>query len=120
MAILKQKKETKKKTAEAEVKEPKIKKGVSFARTSVIKKPWISEKAQMRYEGHQYTFLVDLGANKRTVKEDVERKYGVNVIGVNITSIPMKTKTYRGIKGGKSKLKKATVKVKEGQKIEII
>ncbi len=87
----------------------------------VIKKPHISEKStRLIKEENKYTFIVDDGANKIEVKSGVERIYDVDVEKVTIVNIPDKKRRLGRIEGIKSGHKKAIVKIKEGQSIEIL
>ena len=85
-----------------------------------LKRPHVSEKTARGEKGRQYTFLVDPDANKSLVKNEVERFYKVDVIRVNITRLPAKSKQWMRHKGMQSIRKKAIVTLKEGQKIEIM
>ncbi len=85
-----------------------------------LKRPHISEKTARGEAGHQYTFMVDADANKALVKNEVERFYKVDVIRVNITRLPAKSKQWMRRKGMQSIRKKAIVTLKDGQKIEIM
>jgi len=85
-----------------------------------LKRPHVSEKTARGEAGRQYAFLVDPDANKALVKNEVERFYKVDVIRVNITRLPAKSKQWMRHKGMQSVRKKAIVTLKEGQKIEII
>lgn len=87
---------------------------------NVIKHPLVSEKAQDIQSKNQYTFLIDVSANKNAVREEVERRYGVKVIKTNIVQIKGKPKRFRNIIGTRSKIKKATVTLKAGDKIEVV
>jgi len=50
----------------------------------VIIRPVITEKTIMLMEkSNMLTFIVDIRANKRKIKEEVERLYGVKVVKVN-------------------------------------
>lgn len=113
----------KNKRKEKKVKVPMKKEGdrtSAMAIRNIIKKPWISEKAQRLYGEDRYTFLVSPDANKKMVKEEVERRYGVNVISMTMTSIKGKVKRFRYSTQRRQGVKKAAVKIKKGQKIEII
>ncbi len=96
-------------------------KGVSAMHAqNVIKRPWVSEKAQNLHSAHQYAFLVHPDANKKSVSREVEKRYGVNVVSVNITNIKGKMKRFRHTQKRGEGVKKALVTIKSGQKIEII
>jgi len=71
----------------------------------ILEKPWLSEKAlRLRSQG-QYVFLVKPEANKRLIREEVERRFGVKVKSVNIVK--------------KKREKKAIVTLMPGQQIDI-
>jgi large subunit ribosomal protein L23 len=87
--------------------------------------PRVSEKAYAQAGAlNTYVFVVPLSANKIEIKKAIETEYKVEVIDVNITRTQGKVKqSYRKggrtIKGARSDLKKAYVRVKEGQTIPV-
>jgi large subunit ribosomal protein L23 len=87
--------------------------------------PRVSEKAYGQAGTlNTYVFVVPLTANKIEVKKAVEDEYGVEVIDVNIARTSGKVKkSYRKggrtIAGTRSDLKKAYVRVKDGQTIPV-
>jgi len=85
-----------------------------------IKQPHISEKATDLAERDQYTFEISPSYNKSEVKKAVEGIYGVDVLSVNIIKIPAKKRRLGKTEGFRKAYKKAVVKIKEGQKIEIL
>lgn len=88
---------------------------------TVIKKPHISEKStRLTHEENSYTFVIDENANKIEVAQAVENLYDVDVEKVTIVNIPDKKRRLGRIEGVKSGYKKAVVKIKEGQSIEIL
>ncbi len=91
-----------------------------MARNSfVLNRPHISEKStDLASEGF-YTFRVDRSAGKREIKEEVERKYKVNVISVRVVNIPPKKRRVGRTEGVKKGYKKAIVKLKKGQSIDL-
>lgn len=86
----------------------------------VLKSHHISEKATELAKKNQYLFKVYSKANKIEIKKAIENLYGVNVLSVNIIKIPAKKRRRRRISGFKKGYKKAIVKIKEGQKIEVL
>ena len=91
---------------------------------SVIIKPIISEKANYLTDLRgTYSFLVDTKANKIQIKKAVEDAYGVKVAEVNTMIYAPKVSskyTKKGLQVGKTnKLKKAVVKLVEGEVIDI-
>ncbi len=91
-----------------------------FSNVFAVKNPWVSEKAYSLSQLGQYVFLVNPQTNKNEVKKAVKVIYKVDPISVNIVNLPGKSKKFGQIKGKKSGYKKAIVKLKEGQKIDIM
>ena len=89
------------------------------SKTFFVKRPWISEKATILQEKGAYVFLVHPKANKSTIKEEVQDRYGVRVEKVRTTKHQGKRKRHGGIMGRRAGFKKAIVTVKEGDSIEI-
>lgn len=87
---------------------------------SVLKEPQITEKASQLTKGNQYTFKVSAEVNKVQVKKAVEQLYGVDVIGVKIVKAQKKRRRVGRISGWTKAYKKAVVRIKEGQKIEVL
>jgi len=85
-----------------------------------VKQPHISEKASYLAEKDQYIFEVSPNYNKHEIKKSVEGIYGVNVLSVNIIKIPAKKRRVGRTEGFRKAYKKAVVKIKNGQKIEIL
>ena len=85
----------------------------------VLVEPWITEKTHAAMANNKYTFKVINGANKRQVKLAIEGIYGVKVENVNVVNILPKKKAYGRHEGTKSGFKKATVTLKQGDKIEL-
>ena len=91
---------------------------------SMIIKPVISEKANYLTDLRgSYSFLVDTKANKIQIKKAVEAAYGVKVADVNTMIYAPKVSskyTKKGLQVGKTnKLKKAVIKLVEGEVIDI-
>ena len=86
----------------------------------VIKQPILTEKSTYAMnEKAQYSFLVDRTATKDQIKKAVQEIYKVKVVG--ITTQVRKGK-FRRLKFGltqESTTKKATVRLAEGQAIEL-
>jgi large subunit ribosomal protein L23 len=87
---------------------------------NIIREPHISEKASTLTELNQYTFKVTPGTNKSEIKKAVEGTYGVKVLSVNIIKIPNKKRRVGRTKGFKKGYTKAVLKLKQGDKIEIL
>ncbi len=91
---------------------------------SIIIKPVISEKANYLTDLRgSYSFLVNTKANKIQIKKAVEAAYGVKVADVNTMIYAPKVSskyTKKGLQVGKTnKLKKAVIKLVEGDVIDI-
>ena len=71
-------------------------------------------------ELRQYVFEVLPQATKGQVKIAVEQLYGVNVEQVRMIRVPSKKIRIGKIKGIKKGFKKAVIKVKKGQHIEVM
>ncbi len=95
-------------------------KNVSEFGFRLLKAPHVTEKATGLLEKNQYVFKVFPKANKTEIKKTVEDSYGVEVEAVRIINIPAKKRRLGKITGMQSGCKKAIVKVKDGQKIEIM
>ena len=91
---------------------------------SIIIKPIISEKANYLTDLRgQYSFLVNPKSNKIQIKKAIELAYGVKVADVNTMIYAPKVSskyTKKGLQVGKTnKLKKAVIKLAEGEVIDI-
>jgi len=95
------------------------KSGIKFS-YETVKQPHISEKASYLSEKDQYIFEVSPNYNKKEIKNAVEGIYRVDVLSVNIIKIPAKKRRLGRTEGFRKAYKKAIVKIKEGQKIEIL
>jgi large subunit ribosomal protein L23 len=85
----------------------------------ILKRPIITEKSAKLAEQNQYVFEVAKEATKSQIKKEVEERFGVEVLKVRIINLPSKKRTFGRVSGFKKGLKKAIVKIKEGQKIDI-
>lgn len=97
----------------------KTKRTVNFS-YDAVREPHISEKATNLADKNQYIFKVSENFNKKEIKKAVEGVYGVDVLSVNVIKIPAKKRRIGRIQGHKKSYIKAVVKIKEGQKIEIL
>ncbi len=86
---------------------------------SIIKRPYLSEKAYAGDEKGKYEFLVENSANKLAIKEELSSRYNVTVKSVNIIRQKAKPKSWRGKSGKQVLKKKAIITLKPGQRIEI-
>ncbi len=87
----------------------------------VIKRPLLTEKSgRVREEGNFYTFEVEKNANKELIKQAVETLFKVHVIKVNTCTMPGKAKRFGKNSSEARRMKKAIVKLKKDEKIEIL
>ena len=87
----------------------------------IIKRPIVTEKNTLRAtQFNEYAFEVALGANRKEIKQAVEKLFGVKVLRVN-TLIGRSEPRKLGRSAGKRQLwKKAIVKLKEGDKFDFV
>lgn len=86
----------------------------------VLLEPLITEKSTGQKEEGRYSFRVHPDANKKSVREAVEKIFNVHVTKVNTSVVPGKWKRVRFRPGLTAEWKKATVTLKEGEKIEFV
>lgn len=88
--------------------------------TDVLKKPVLTEKSLLLQQTeNKYTFDVDLTANKTEVKIAVEKMFDVKVENVTIMNVRAKTKRMGKYVGKTNRRRKAIVKLKEGNTINL-
>ncbi len=87
--------------------------------SDVIKRPLITEKSTLlKGAANTVLFAVDSGANKKEVKDAVEKSFKVKVVDVRTMNVAGKTKRRGRTIGLRPGWKKAIVTLKEGDKIE--
>jgi large subunit ribosomal protein L23 len=111
-------KETEKEAGAAPKRVPR--KTVAGETYRVLKIPQVTEKATGLAGQNQYVFKVWPRANKLETKKAIEDLYGVDVVSVKIIKVPRKQRRLGRISGWRKGYKKAIVKIKEGQKIEVL
>jgi len=87
--------------------------------SQMVLTPKISEKAIYLAERGIYVFEVPSNANKIEVAKTVEAVFKVNVTDVNMAIAKGKLKRFKQIMGRQKDIKKAMVKLKAGQKIDL-
>ena len=87
----------------------------------VLRKPQLTEKSLQLAKSGLYTFLIDKNARKGQIKSAIKQHLGVDVLSVKIANFKSKTKMQRTRKGfyEVAGYKKALVKIKKGQKIDL-
>lgn len=88
----------------------------------IIKKIHLSEKAAVGQElNNEYVFEVDRSANKVQIRQAIETLYGKKVASVNTSNFDGKLRRQRTAYAGRSNhWKKAVVKLKEGEKLDLV
>ena len=84
-----------------------------------IRQPIITEKATILSEQNKTVFKVHSGANKNSIKKNVEKLFKVNVVKVNIINTKTKKKIKQGKLSKKPGYKKAIITLKKGQSIDL-
>lgn len=81
----------------------------------IIIEPLLTEKSQLGTQQNIYFFKVQKKANKKEIKDAVERVFNVKVKKVMIVNVKPKKRIRGRIEGKKSGYKKAIVVLKEGK-----
>ena len=120
MAILSEKKNSKKTTAKkAPVSLVEVKNKESLIYRTLIR-PQTTEKSHLALAFNKYIFRVTRMSDKQSVRRAIESLYGVHVTQVRMITIPKRRKLFRGKVGLVSAYKKAIVTVQEGEVIEAV
>lgn len=90
-----------------------------MADIALIKKILVTERSVALSETGKYVFTVEPRATKNEVKKAVHELYHVDVRGVNMITLPGKTKRFRNVKTKRAGSKKAVVTLAKGQTIDI-
>ena len=85
----------------------------------VLIAPVVSEKSYSLIEDNKYSFRVHEKAHKTQIRQAVEELFDVKVEAVNIVKVPSKPKRRGFSKGKKPGWKKAVVRLRAGDRIEI-
>ncbi|MDP6014136.1 MAG: 50S ribosomal protein L23 [Alphaproteobacteria bacterium] len=84
----------------------------------IILSPVITEKATELSEHNQFAFRVAKDATKPQIRAAVETLFGVKVTGINTITVKGKVKRFRGRPGRRPDIKKAVVRLAEGQSLD--
>ena len=84
-----------------------------------ILSPLVTEKSTNLSEQNKIVFKVPSKANKKNIKNNIEKIFKVNVTKVNIINKQNRTKLTRGRKVKVSGFKKAIITLKKGQNIDL-
>jgi large subunit ribosomal protein L23 len=86
----------------------------------IIQKPLITEKSTaLQEDGNWLAFRVHPNANKIQIKAAIEKIFGVTVLQVNTLNVQGKTKRFGRNIGVSKGWKKAMLRLKDGDKIEM-
>ena len=85
----------------------------------VIVAPVVTEKATVASEHNKVVFKVASKATKPQIKEAVEKLFDVKVKSVNTLVRKGKQRSFRGVRGIMSDVKKAIVTLEEGHRIDV-
>ena len=84
----------------------------------IIRSPLVSEKSTFISQFNYYVFKVSPSSTKMEIKNAVENIFKVEVKSVNTLNQKGKKKRFRGKVGVRAGIKKAFVKLAEGQTID--
>jgi large subunit ribosomal protein L23 len=84
-----------------------------------IRNPIVTEKATILSEHNKTVFKVHSGANKTSIKKNIEKIFKVTVTKVNIINQKKKKKIKQGKLSIKPGYKKAIITLKKGQSIDL-
>ena len=84
-----------------------------------ILSPLVTEKSTNLSEQNKIVFKVPSKANKKNIKNNIEKIFKVNVTKVNIINKQSRTKLTRGRKVKVSGFKKAIITLIKGQSIDL-
>ena len=87
--------------------------------SDVIVTPHITEKSTLMSENNAVVFKVADKATKPQIKAAVEALFDVKVVSVNTLTQKGKTKRWKGKPYRRSDVKKAVVRLAEGQSIDV-
>jgi large subunit ribosomal protein L23 len=85
----------------------------------IVLAPHITEKSTMLSEHNAVVFKVAAKATKPEIKAAIEALFGVEVVGVNTIVTKGKSKRWQGKPYQRSDVKKAIVRLAEGQSIDV-
>ena len=84
-----------------------------------ILSPLVTEKSTNLSDQNKIVFKVNVNANKKNIKKNIEKIFKVIVTKVNIINKKSRIKTTRGKKVRVKGFKKAIITLKKGQNIDL-
>jgi large subunit ribosomal protein L23 len=92
----------------------------SFPKFNLVK-PVLSEKAsRLKEESNAYVFQIIPSANKTAAAKEIESLYKVHVVKVQTIKTPPKPKRTGRFSGYRSGYRKVIVKLRAGEKIDLV
>lgn len=85
----------------------------------VIRRPLVTEKSTTLQPMGKYAFEVARDANKKEIKDAVEKAFKVKVAAVNVINMPATTRRVGRRQVAGSPWKKAVVTLRTGDKIQL-
>ena len=85
----------------------------------ILKRPLVTEKSTALGESNRYVFEVANNASKPEVRQAVQQAFNVSVIDVNTVTMRTKGKRFGVGFNRPTRMKKAVVRLKEGDKIQL-
>ncbi len=85
----------------------------------LLRRPVVTEKSTNASENGAVVFEVSMKATKSEIKKAVEELFKVKVKGVNTSVLKGKTKRFKGKLGKRKDIKKAYVRLEEGNTIDV-
>ncbi len=85
----------------------------------IIKYPILTDKSTQMLEDNQYCFSVTRSSRKKHIKQAIEYIFDVKVVKINTLNLPFKKRTVGRFTGMKPRYKKAIVKLKPEDKINL-
>jgi len=110
---------TEEKTIEKEAPQKRKIRKVPDLAYKILRGPHITEKSTELTEKNQYVFKVYANANKVEIKRAIKQIYNVDVLDAKIINVPKRPRKFGKTPGFRKGYKKAIIKIKEGQKIDI-
>ena len=81
--------------------------------------PVITEKATILSEKNKVVFKVNMNADKKSIKKNIEKIFKVNVTKINTITMKGKRKIVKGKSVKKKAFKKAIITLQKGQSIDM-
>jgi len=77
----------------------------------IVKYPILTEKTIRLLEQNQYSFAVDVKADKTAIKSSVEQLFDVKVVSVNTSLMPLRKRRVGKFIGKKARYKRAIIEL---------